>query len=79
MMKKSGIILMLAMLILTASACHHRMTNGDLPLPKLAHGWSPVRIMELNGKQEIVQCMTIEDKRKLTEFLLIYEAQAGAK
>lgn len=80
-MKKLKITLMLLIAIPLVTSCHlmRPMTNGAIPLPKLDHGWSPVRQMELNGKKEAVQCMTVSDKQKLTTFLLTYEAQLGAK
>jgi hypothetical protein len=33
--------------------------------------------MELNGQQVDVQCMTVADKTKLQEYLLILETQQG--
>jgi len=51
-------------------------TSG-VPELQLEHGWSPTKQMELNGQQVDVQCMTVADKTKLQEYLLILETQQG--
>ena len=56
-----------------------RQTSGEIQRLRLEHGWSPVYQVPLNDVPVDVKCMTTSDVDKLTNYLLIIEAQAGVK
>lgn len=56
-----------------------RQTSGEFQRLRLEHGWSPVFQIPLNDVPVDARCMTTSDIDKLTNYLLIIEAQAGVK
>lgn len=66
-------VLMMAVILMSVSAC--ATTEPVMPpLPRLEHGFTPERTITLkDGTQEQGRCMTLDDIRRLDNFLIIVE------
>jgi len=45
------------------------------PKPKLRYGWSPERSMIVNGREERVRCMTVDDIERLRQYIILLEGR----
>ena len=63
----------LAMMILATCATPVRIGRTLPPKPELRYGWGPESTKIINGKEERVRCMTVDDIERLRQYIMMLE------
>lgn len=64
----------LALMMIIISACATSRHSGTTPsIPILEDSWSPPRTESRGGGTEIFQCLTVEDKDRLYDYIYLLE------
>lgn len=65
----------LALMILAACVTPMRIGRTPPPKPELRYGWGPECTIIINGREERVRCMTVDDIERLRQYIIILETQ----
>jgi hypothetical protein len=68
------LIIMMAILALMLSGCGIKRGGVAIPEPILDYGWSQERMEIVNGQKTAVQCMTLNDIRKIDIYIELLKA-----